>query len=167
MTRKTPGTEGGSVGMMSGLLITLACLSAALAIGGGSFMLDARRLQGAADIAAMVAAADLEHALALAQVNAAANEPSVPVETQVELGVYIADAALAPGARFTPGTVGANAVRVTLRRATPIYFGAIISGQRSVMLSRSAIAAVEQQPRAIFSLGSRMASLDGPLPIRS
>lgn len=161
MTRRTAGDDGGSVGMMSGLLITLVCLSAALAIDGGSFMLDARRLQGAADVAAMVAAADLDNALALAEVNAAANEPGVAVETAIELGIYVADAALAPGARFTPGTVGANAVRVTLRRATPVYFGAIITGQRSMMLTRFAIAVVEQQPRAMFSLGSRMASLDG------
>ncbi|WP_426039611.1 TadG family pilus assembly protein [Brevundimonas sp. DC300-4] len=124
-------------------------------------MLDARRLQGAADVAAMVAAADLDNALALAEVNAAANEPGVAVETGIELGIYVADAALAPGARFTPGTVGANAVRVTLRRATPVYFGAIITGKRSMMLTRFAIAVVEQQPRAMFSLGSRMASLDG------
>ncbi|CAN5431673.1 TadG family pilus assembly protein [soil metagenome] len=145
---------------MSAFLAGLGCVIAAVAIDVGSVALDARRLQGAADLAAMAASTNLGDALATARLNAASNVSGATVQTDVELGLYVADPALAPAQRFTPGPNGANAVRVTLHSTTPIYFGAMIIGKSSIPITRSALATVEP-PQAMFSLGSRLASLDG------
>lgn len=155
------GDRRGSVAIMSAFLAFVGCVVAALAIDLGSLALNARRLQGAADLAAMAAAADIGHAQATAVGTAEANTPGAVVTTEVVVGRYTADAAIAPEARFVGGGADSNAVRVTLRTAAPIYFGALILGRNSVPVERSATAALDEQPRAMFSIGSRLAKLDG------
>lgn len=161
MSRAMLRDDRGSVAIMSAFIAGLGCLVAAIAIDVGSVALDARRLQGAADLAAMSAGANLDNALVTAQMNAASNVPRSEIQTAIELGTYVGDSAVAPALRFTPGPNTPNAVRVTLHTETPIYFGALILGKQSITISRSAVAAVEQQPLAMFSIGSRLASLDG------
>jgi uncharacterized membrane protein len=152
--------QRGSIAIMSAFFALIACVLAALAVDIGSVALDARRLQGAADLAAMAAAADLDNAQTAADLTAAANNSGSSVAVNVVVGTYVADPAIAPTARFTPDGSAGNAVRVTLQTTSPIYFGSIILGKDSISLQRSATAALDRQPRAMFSIGSRLARLD-------
>lgn len=145
---------------MSAVLGGLGCLAAALAVDAGSVALDARRLQGAADLAAMAAAADLSNAEATAALTADANARSL-IDAQTTLGRYSPDVSIAVANRFVAGAADTNAVRVVVRGETPIYFGALILGRNSVVLTRTATAAIPDAPRAGFTIGSRLASLDG------
>lgn len=153
--------ERGSVAIMSAVLALVGCLIAALAVDVGSVALNTRRLQGAADLAAMAAAADLGNAQGAASLTAQANAPDTEVEVETVLGQYVPDPDVAPGERFVAGDFGANAVRVTLRAQARIYFGALIIGSDTVPIQRTATAALDSRPRAMFSIGSRLAQLDG------
>jgi len=138
----------------------LFCVLAAIVVDVGSLALDARTLQGAADLAALSAAHDLDRADLAARMTAEANLRDVA--TQVVTGLYVADPLIAPEARFAPAPSGPNAARVTLSRTSPLFFGRWILGKDSVLLTRSATAATQvDPPRAMFSIGSRLASLDG------
>lgn len=138
----------------------LFCAMAALTIDLGSLALYARQLQGAADLAALSGARDMDHAEAAARATAAANTAAT-VSTAVLKGRYVSDRAIAPDRRFTAGTADANAVRVTLTDRAPLYFGRWILGKDTVEITRSGTAATSGAPRAMFSIGSRLASLDG------
>jgi uncharacterized membrane protein len=151
----------GGVATIAALGGGLACALAALTVDVGSLALHARNLQGAADLAALSAALDLPRAEAAARATAAANtRPGV--EVAVAPGRYLADKAVPAEARFTPGSVEPNAVRVTLSSEAPLYFGRFILGRSTKRLTRSATAATEtSQPRATFSIGTRLAALNG------
>ncbi|HEV7229397.1 TadG family pilus assembly protein [Brevundimonas sp.] len=149
----------GGVAVMAAASAGLVCALAA-AIDVGSVALEARRLQGAADLAALSAAADLPRAQTIAAETAVANAPNLTAAV-TEIGLYVPDPALAPAARFQPGAETPNAVRVTLTKETPLFFGAVLLGRPTFTLTRTARAARPMQPRAVFSLGSRLAGLDG------
>lgn len=152
-------TDGG-VAAMAAAAGTLMCALAALVVDLGSLALSARTLQGVADLAALSAASDLDRAPLAAEATARANLD--PVIVAVETGVHVADAAVAPDRRFTPGAAAPNAARVTLTRASPLYFGRWILGRDTVVQTRRATASIPRQPpRAMFSIGSRLAALDG------
>lgn len=139
----------------------LFCALAALTVDVGSLALRARNLQGAADLAALSAVMDLPRADAAARATARANtNPTVAVTTTP--GRYLADKAVAVDARFTPGGTEPNAVRVTLSAEAPLYFGRFILGRDTTRLTRTAVAATERTPpKAMFSIGSRLAALNG------
>ncbi|WEK41766.1 MAG: TadG family pilus assembly protein [Candidatus Sphingomonas colombiensis] len=73
---------------------------------------------------------------------------------------YRADASIAAAARFTPASGSADAVRVELESTSPTFLAAIF-GRHDIAIGRQAIAA--RQRYASFSIGSRLASLDGGL----
>lgn len=153
----------GGIAVIAAVAGGLICAMAAVAVDLGSLALHARKLQGAADLAALSAAADLTRAEAAGRATAVANLGD-GVESAVVRGRYVVDGSAAPDDRFTPGKVEANAVRVTLRDAAPIYFGRVILGRDTVDLTRSATAAAaDRTPRAVLSIGSRLAALDGGL----
>jgi uncharacterized membrane protein len=152
--------ERGGVAILAAAGGGLFCLLAALTVDLSALALEGRTLQGAADLAAMSAARDLPRAHAAATATAEANLANVATETVT--GLYIADAALKPAARFTPSPAGPNAARVTLKRPSSLYFGRWIVGRDTVQLTRTATAAISADPpRAMFSIGSRLAALDG------
>ncbi|WGM29872.1 TadG family pilus assembly protein [Brevundimonas sp. NIBR11] len=161
MRRRAFGAdERGGVAIMAAAAGGLFCVLAAIVVDLGSLALDGRTLQGAADLAALSAARDLDRAQMAGQATAQANVEDVT--TQVVTGLYIADPGLAPAARFSATTTRPNAARVTLSQASPLYFGRWILGKDSVRLTRTATAATEvDPPRAMFSIGSRLAALDG------
>ena len=150
------------IGERRGGLTTLAALAMPALIGLGAFAVDLgaihmrnRQLQGMADAAALAAAGDPTQAQALAQASVTAAGWPDAVQVRVETGGYAPDAAI--GNRFTTG--GADAVRVTLDADTPVFLGmAMLEGGR-VALQRKATAARARM--AAFSVGSRLASLDG------
>lgn len=152
--------ERGGIAIMAASAGGLFCVLAAITADLGSIALDGRTLQGAADLAALSAARDLDRAQLAARATAEANLANVTTRTVT--GLYRADPAVAPEARFTAAPSGANAARVTLSQASPLYFGRWILGKDSIVLTRTATAAkAVEPPRAMFSIGSRLASLDG------
>ena len=161
------GDDRGGVAVMAAVFGALICVSAALAVDVGSMMLKGREVQGAADLSALAAAQTLSQPLAQTQAAATtiahANLADLTA-VQVQVGGYAPDRRLKPTERFTLGGAQPNAARVILSAPAPLYFGRWIMGRDSVAVSKSATAALPGgQPSAIFSIGSRLASLDGGL----
>lgn len=153
--------QGGGIAMIAALWGGVACALAALTVDVGSLALHARNLQGAADLAALSGAMDLQRAEAAARATATGNA-GPDIEVLVTRGLYRADRSLGPADRFSAGEVEPNAVRVTLTEQAPLYFGRFILGRDTTALTRSATAATTQAPpRAMFSIGSRLAALNG------
>lgn len=150
--------EGG-VAIIVAAASFLIVILAALAVDLGSMALKARHVQGAADLASLAAARDLPRAQAAAQATARANLGN-DIEVQTTVGVYVGDPAVAPAARFTPGGTQPNAARVVVRDRAKLYFAAIL-GYDSVPVSRQSTAALPgSKPSALFSIGSRLLSLN-------
>lgn len=144
--------------------VALACILAAIVIDGAAVALHARQLQGAADLAALSAAADLPRATEAAEATVHANTD--PERIVVTTGIYAADLAVQPSARFRLVREGEtpNAARVAVSGATPLFFGRLVLGRETLTLNRSAVAAVRTaEPMAVFSIGSRLARLDAGL----
>lgn len=131
----------------------------AMAVDVGSIYLTTRHLQGVADMAAMSAANDLDHAAAAAQATADANAMDAPVTTDVQTGVYSADGSIPAASRFTPGSASPTAAKVTAHGKAVLFFGAALVGKQSFDITRTATAARAQL--ASFSIGSRLASING------
>ncbi|KRB40253.1 hypothetical protein ASE02_09875 [Phenylobacterium sp. Root700] len=144
--------------IMAGSLMTLVA-AAAFAVDVGSIFLQSRKLQGIADLAAMSAARDIDHATAAAQATATANGWSVPLQVNVALGTYNPDPALTVAARFQPGGVKPNAAKVVVQGEADLFFGQMILGKPSVTISRRATAA--RADMASFSIGTGLLGLDG------
>lgn len=158
--RPFAANDGGGVAVMAAAAGGLFCVLAAIVVDMGSLALDGRTLQGAADLAALSAARDLDRAQLAATATAEANVGVVA--TEVVTGLYVADPEVAPHERFAPAVAGPNAARVTLSQASPLFFGRWILGKESILLTRTATAATAvDPPRAMFSIGSRLAALDG------
>lgn len=158
--RAFAGDDRGGVAIMAAVAGGLFCVLAAIVVDVGSLALDARTLQGTADLAALAAARDIDRAQRAAEATAQANLGLVT--TGVVTGRYLADPNVAPADRFTPAGSAPNAARVTLSKASPLFFGRWILGKESILLTRSATAATAADPpRAMFSVGSRLAALDG------
>jgi len=153
----------GGIAIMAAMAGGLLCGLAALTVDLGSVALEGRKLQGAADLAALSAAHDLDRAEAAARATAADNM-GAGVVAVVTRGRYVGDRAVTPPNRFTAGPTKPNAVRVQLSRPARLYFGRWILGRETVDLRRTATAATSAEPpRAVFSIGSRLAALDGGL----
>lgn len=133
---------------------------AAFAVDLGSAAIETRQLQGVADAAALAAAADPANAEAKARAAVDAAHWPRAVTLAVTTGGYTADASVAPGQRFIAGGAAADAVKVVLATPSPTYFARIF-GQTSIPISRVAIAA--RLRFAAFSIGSRLASVNGGL----
>lgn len=151
----------GAVGVTAAAAIAFLALVAAVAIDLGGLALHARRLQGAADLAALAAARSLDEAAATAQATAAANVTRGPLTVETTVGRYFPDPTLPADARFTADAGEANAARVRLTAPAPLFFSRWLFGRDKVVVARSATAATPAAPKAMFSLGSRLARLDG------
>lgn len=149
----------GSIAVLAALMMAVVMAIAALAIDTGKVFVDRRRAQGATDLAAIAAVTDLGNAARAAAATVARNQIG-GVVPRVELGIYLADAAVPPGQRFTPGSAAnANAARVTLQSLSTLAFGAALFGRDTVSITTQAVAA--QSAFATFAIGSRLVALDG------
>ncbi|KQW21125.1 hypothetical protein ASC80_13410 [Afipia sp. Root123D2] len=153
--------QRGNVAIMAAGGMLLVVGMAAFGVDIGTVFADKRRTQSTADLAAIVAASDLSHAARAAAATVAKNNYPPDSLVAVEPGLYVADGALSPPQRFTPSATPSNAVRVTLKTRTPLYFGKVLTGSPSFDVHASAIAATTQM--ASFAIGSRLASLNGGL----
>ena len=158
MIRRLAASRRGGAGLIVAAAMPVLIGATALAVDLGAAMLETRQLQGAADAAAMAAAADPSRADDLARASLATTRWPGAVDVAAVPGHYTADPAVAPADRFAAETGPANAVRVTLSTPAPSYFARIF-GVRAIPLRRSATAA--QINLASFSLGSRLAAVNG------
>ena len=149
----------GGVAIVGAATMMLFVVLAALSIDLGSITLKAREIQGAADLAALSAARNLPKATAAANATARANLGD-DVTITTETGVYSANAAVAVHDRFVSGSPTPNAARVTIKGEAPLYFAGII-GFKTAPVTRKATAALPgSQASALFSIGSRLASVN-------
>ena len=108
-----------------------------------------------------MAAGNLASALAAATMTATKNNYPASAVIGVELGVYQADASVAPQARFVAAATPANAARVTMQTQTPLTFARFLTGQDNFTIKTTATAS--NTAMASFSIGSRLAALNGGL----
>lgn len=165
---KTLADDRGGVAIMAALFGALICVSAAFAVDFGSMVLKGREVQGAADLSALAAAQTLTQSRsqteAAARSIAQANLTDM-TGTQVQVGTYTPDRRLKPAERFVASNISQpNAARVTLTAPAPLYFSRWIMGRDSVEISKTATAALPTgSPTAMFSIGSRLAGVEGGL----
>lgn len=159
--RDFASNEDGGVALIGAVAMSALLGATALAVDMGSVFLQTRRLQGTADLAALAAARDLDNAQAAALATARANGWDGPLTVTVEKGRYAPDQTVAAKARFQAGGADPDAVRVKISTQTPLYFGHMVSGQSSLAINRQATAA--RAELASFSIGTRLAALDGGL----
>jgi uncharacterized membrane protein len=137
----------------------LFCALAALTVDIGSIALHARQLQGAADLAALSGARDIDHAEAAARATARANAGKRAWSPSCSRVAMFRTAKIAPDRRFTAGLASPadapNAVRVTLTDRAPLYFGRWILGKDALDITRSGTAAMPREARALFSASAR------------
>lgn len=144
--------------LLSGMSIAVAVGAAAYAVDLGAYNTARRQAQSVADLAAIAGAADLARAETAAVRSMGENARMTPDGMRVATGIYRADGALAPAARFTPVATGANAVRVEMDTHARLTFGRLLTGDSSWPIRVRATAAVSRM--AVFAVGSRLASLD-------
>lgn len=135
--------------------------SAAFAVDTGSLYLEKRRLQGVADAAAL-SAANSDAVETAARSAISANKVDDANIERIERGSYSPDTSLTPDARFSPSGGDGNAVRLTIGRDVPLFFGKFLTGRPTARVSVRAVAA--RVDLASFSIGSRLASVGGGLP---
>jgi len=139
--------------------MTMLIGGAALAVDLGSLYLDRRKLQGIADAAALAAAGRPGEERAAAERIIAANCACIIRIETLAPGTYTADPARAAEARFAAGGLSPNAVRITLSQDRPLFFGRFLTGRSDSVIRATATGA--RRGYAAFSLGSRVAALDG------
>lgn len=159
--RRFAADQRGNVAIMSAASVLMVIACTALGVDVGSIFADKRRTQSATDLAAIVAASDINNASRAAAATVARNNYPPDSLVAVEPGVYKADASLSPQQRFTAAATPPNAVRVTMRTKTPLYFGKVLTGESQWNLKATAIASTTQL--ATFAIGSRLVSLNGGL----
>ncbi|MFN0219111.1 MAG: TadG family pilus assembly protein [Hyphomicrobium sp.] len=146
----------GGIAILSAAFLLVGAAVAALAVDLGSLHLERRMAQGAADLAAIAASRDLDHAEAAAMATLRANGINSITKVTVERGVYAPDPAVAPDRRFTPGKTPYNAARVTVDKTGKLYFAkAVLSGPMSMRVKATAATSAV----AAFSIGSRLAAV--------
>ncbi len=156
----------GAVAVIAAVAGGLLCLFTAAVIDLGILVLHTRRVQGAADLAALSAVRNLAQgegavaraALATVEANVA---PDVSVTVATALGVYSPDPTKVRNDRFAPGGATPNAARVEVASRAPMFFTHLLLGRNLVRVTRRATATIGgETPRAMISIGSRLARLD-------
>lgn len=156
LSRALSATEG-SIAVLFALFFMVAMSICALAIDMGSLYLERRTAQGAADLASIAAASDLDHADAAARATLAANGFGTLRSLSLVKGRYVVDPNVLPGARFSAGLQPYNAVRLDAALGGQLYFAKSFMADPEI--SVSAIGTTDAQ--ATFSIGSRLASVNG------
>nr|WP_292837833.1 TadG family pilus assembly protein [Mesorhizobium sp.] len=161
--------------VMTALSMPLAITLAAFAVDEGSLYTERRASQSLVDIAAITAAANIDRAEAAVLTtlrdngiaSVAMRDPdtgTLPADAtgdtpavRIVRGHYSPDPAVAAGSRFQPLTQPYNAVRVTLERQGTLFFGSAIMAPPTI----STTAVASSRAEAAFSVGSRLAKVDG------
>lgn len=160
LLRRFRADQRGNFALISAGLMTLVIGCAGLAVDLGTIFADRRKTQSTADLAAIVAAANLGNAVNAATATVTQNNYPASAVVKVETGTYTANTAIAPQSRFVTPAVGtANAARVTLNTQTPLYFARYLTGASNFTIKTSATATSTEM--ASFAIGSRLLSVNG------
>lgn len=181
-TSKFLADKGGNIGLSAAIVSPLIISTLALGVDYGSLTLQQRKLQQAADLAAISAASDIATAEQSVAHHLHKNGFGIPVKSgqflltpdgaepleeaqtprsvaTVVKGRYTPDAALKVDARFAPTQVSPDAVVVGVSQEAELFFaGALIDPP--LLYAR---ATATSRKEAAFSIGSRLASLNGGL----
>ncbi|MBO9590391.1 TadG family pilus assembly protein [Devosia sp.] len=149
--------RSGNMAVLFATAFSLSGVIGAIAVDAAALYHERRVIQSTVDLAAISAARNPERA----------EEIAADVLTQagfvdqaglvVTVGRFDADATRAPEDRFVPNGSPANAVKVQFERPGTLHFAA--SFTQSPMVGATGLATVT--PEVSFSLGSRLASLNG------
>jgi uncharacterized membrane protein len=160
LVKRFGANDRGNFAMITAGLMTLLIGCAGLAVDLGTIFADRRKTQSTADLAAIVAAANLSNPVNAATATVTQNNYPANALISVETGTYTANSALAPGARFVTPAVGIpNAARVTLNTKTPLYFARYLTGESTFTIKTTATATSTEM--ASFAIGSRLLSVNG------
>ena len=160
--RRFRDDERGNMAILFAVGFSISAMVSALAVDAASLYHERRMVQAGVDLAAISAAANPAQASSIAQavlVEAGLIAPGSVDGMVVQVGRYTRDASLGPGARFVIGQSPANAVRVSLNRPGTLYFANTFTDAPEI--GASGLATVT--PEVSFSVGSRLASLNGGL----
>lgn len=172
----------GNVAVTTALVSPLILYCLGLGIDYGMMTLQQRRLQQLSDIGAITAASDIANAqtalLANLQSNGttaavasgtgyltssgqvtatAANSGQYETLANLVFGTYTADASIAPANRFSTATSPYDSVKVTLTQKAVMPFASAFATPPTL----SATGTASSERLAAFSIGSRLASLNG------
>lgn len=161
--RRLAEDRSGSVTVMFAGALSMLVAVSALAVDTASLYNDKRRLQAAADAAALAAAADPQSGRTAAVSAITANGGTGNEMDRFDLGIYTPNPSVASTARFATGAHAsmANAAQVHLQRPARTIFARAIGMERFITIEATATAA--RIDLASFSLGSRLASVEGGL----
>lgn len=160
MLRRFCGDQRGNMAILFAVGFSASAVVSAIAVDGASLYNERRALQRGVDLAALAAASTPADARAIAQhslVAAGLLEQGATAGLTVTTGRYNPDPAIAPASRFVAGATPANAVSVALEQPGTLYFAR--SWSDPPMVGATALATVT--PEVAFSIGSRLASLNG------
>lgn len=178
-TRRLFTDRRGNIGTLAAISLPLLIASLALGVDYGYFTVQQRELQSSADLAAIAAASDVAEAEKAAATYFSLNKLAVavtgkngisipPMSTKdikatvatasVERGRYFADPDIAPQDRFKPAGADADAARVTVQRPADMFIASMILPRPPLL---SATGSASRTKLAAFSIGTRLASLNG------
>ncbi|EJZ21822.1 pilus assembly protein TadG-related protein [Rhizobium sp. Pop5] len=171
----------GNIAIMAALCAPLILYSLGLGVDYGMMTLQQRRLQQLSDIGAIVAAADINHAaenlvtnfdengLNIAVRNGtgyATKKGFLPLTSDLQQfdavadftpGTYVADSSVPLGSRFAAGMQPYDAVKVGITQKAELAFAATFTTAPDL----KAVGTASASKLAAFSIGSRLASLNG------
>ena len=159
--RRLRRDETGTIIIMTALLLPVIIGATAFAVDIGALYLERRQAQGAADLAAIAGAADLERAEAAVAATLKVNGIVKTTSLKVTKGNYEPDPKLPHTQRFRADVAPFNAVQVEFSKPGRLYFAHVFHPAQ-VDLAVKAVAA--NASLATFSVGSRLLAVrDGLL----
>ncbi|WP_292533254.1 pilus assembly protein TadG-related protein [Mesorhizobium sp.] len=158
--------------VMTALCTPVALTLTAFAIDEGSLYNERRAAQSIVDLAAITAAANINKAqqavlttlrdngitsVAVQQQGTKIEPTGSKAVVEVVPGRYSGVSSIAAGSRFEAGKLPYNAVQVSMKKLGTLYFAASVMAPPVIGTTATASA----QPAAAFSVGSRLASVNG------
>ncbi|MDX8538954.1 TadG family pilus assembly protein [Mesorhizobium abyssinicae] len=158
--------------VMAALSAPVALALTAFAVDEGALFNERRAAQSIVDLAAITAAANINNAekavltalkdngfnsVAVQKQGTTVEPTASKAVVQVVPGRYSGVSSIAAGSRFEAGKLPYNAVQVSLKKKGTLYFGAMM--MKPPVIGTTATASA--QAEAAFSVGSRLASLNG------
>ncbi|MBO9102040.1 MULTISPECIES: pilus assembly protein TadG-related protein [unclassified Rhizobium] len=175
--------RGGNIAIMAAIVLP-ACIGViAIAVDYGQLTLERRELQTVADLGAIAVASDMTHSDEAMLAHLRNNNLKMVLDTpqgwkrsdgllmqeaaissksgkvSIEKGLYTPDPALSPDNRFKQTLQDADAARVHVQQPGTLFFASMFTAPP--LLSATGTAAISKT--AAFSIGSRLASLQGGL----
>lgn len=160
MFRRFFGDQRGNMAILFAVGFTASAVVSAIAVDGAALYNEKRALQRGVDLAALAAAGAPTQARSVAQkslVEAGLLAEGSTTGLTVITGRYNPDPAIAPASRFVAGGTPVNAVNVALEHPGTLYFAKSWAAPPTV----GAAATATVTPEVAFSIGSRLASLQG------